>query len=292
MDTLNEYLSTKAEHLASSLYNYMLRSKRRRNSNNNNNNGYYYYYNNRYHGLETLIHSEENKLPCTILHCYNISKTKTPSTSKNLIQYSSRLQRLSKSMWSSSPGSPAVRSTVMGDLIGTESGDCMSWDIFEKVGGESESESESESQRRCCRVRKREKKEYPPAITLLRENRGMPLVFKKECGKDGRLILKTERVYYEGYSVQAHRDNGRVIMTLIHHDHVDDDNEEEEVEESGLEFEKEMAEENCETGLGLGLCGDLRHCVSYAGTGFLRDFESFYLGRPGSLPLRPMTSVM
>ena len=292
MDTLNEYLSSKAEHIAISLYNYTLRARR-----SCKNNGYYCY--NPYHGLKTIVHSEEENLHKRVLHCYNMSKTET-APSQVSETCSSLWRRLSKSLWSSSPGSTAIPSTVMGDLIGTESGDYLSCDLIDELLGL----GQSQSQRREFKVKKKKKREnkvFPPAITLLRETGGgggMPSCFKKEYGEDGRLILKVGKVkrYYE--HMEANRENGRLIMKLIHHDGwpIDDDEGDEE-EETGFDFEFEFENEMVKEREGLenesGSCwADLRQCASYGSSGLVRDFEPFYLGRYGSAPLLPITTVM
>ncbi|KEH34864.1 putative The fantastic four family protein [Medicago truncatula] len=291
MDTLNEYLSSKAEKIATSLYNYTLRARR-----SCNNNGYYCY--NPYHGLKTIVHSEEEEnLHKRVLHCYKVCKTET-APSQDSETCSLLWQRLSKSLWSSSPGSTAIPSTVMGDLIGTESGDYMSCDLIDELLGL----GQSQSQRREFKVKKkREKKVFPAAITLLRETGGgggMSSCFKKEYGEDGRLILKVGKVkrYYE--HMEANRENGRLIVKLIHHDDddgwpMDDDEEEEdeEEEETGFDFEFENEREGLENESGP-CWADLRQCASYGSGGLVRDFEPFYLGRYGSAPLLPITSVM
>jgi len=294
MDTLNEYLSSKAEHIATSLYNYTLRARR-----SCNNNGYYCY--NPYHGLKTIVHSEEENLHKRVLHCYKVCKTET-APSQDSETCSLLWKRLSKSLWSSSPGSTAIPSTVMGDLIGTESGDYMSCGLIDELLGL----GQSQSQRREFKVKKkREKKVLPPAITLLRgtgggRGGGLPSCFKKEYGEDGRLILKVGKAkrYYE--HMEANRENGRLIMKLIHH--ADDDgrpidDDEEEEEETGFDFEFEFENdlvkerEGLENESGSGWA-DLRQCASYGSGGLVRDFEPFYLGRYGSAPLLPITSVM
>lgn len=277
MDTLNEYLSSQAEYIASSLYSYALRAKRCRK-----NNGYH-----RYHGLQTLVHSEATKLPQRILHCYNMDKTRVALSQD--VKTSLLWERLSNSLGSSSPG---LHSTVMGDLIGAESGDCMSCDLLELLG-----QDQSEKKGFVFKEKKKVKKEFPPAITLMRDSGGaMPWCIRKECNEEGRLIFKAERVkcYYE--NMEAQRENGRLTMRLIHH-HVNDDDDgwsiddvdEEYQEKSGYEFEEELTKEfdsNETRKTEIGRCwADFRPCVSYSGGGFARDSGSFYLGQPGSAPI-------
>lgn len=288
MDTLNEYLSSQAEYIASSLYSYALRAKRNRRKNNGN----YRCCSYRYHGLQALVHSEDAKLPERILHCYNYNMDKTRIALSQGVKTSLLWERLSKSLWSSSPGSPRLRSTVMGDVIGTESGDCMSCDLLELLG-----QDQSHKKGFVFKEREKVKKEFPPAITLLRESGGvMPWCIRKECDEDGRLIFKTERVkcYYE--NMEAQRENGRLTMRLIHHQDNDDDdgwpiedNDEDEEKNGYDEFEKELAKEfdSSETRKNeSGRCwADFRPCVSYGGGGFARDSGSFYLGQTGSAPI-------
>ncbi|KAK2442343.1 hypothetical protein QL285_013545 [Trifolium repens] len=230
-----------------------------------------------------------------------MSKTKTTTTSKDSKIYSSLWERLSKSLWS--PDCPTILSTVMGDLIGTESGDCMSCDLVDELRGQ--------SQRRefVFKEKKIEKKVFPPAITLLRETGGgggaggMPSCFKKEYGEDGRLVLKAKNVKHHCKYMEVNRENGRLIIRIIHHDDngwpIDVERQEEEEEESDLEseFEKELVKEgNSEMSKNKsGSCwADLRQCASYGNGEFIRgQLEgSFYLGLSGSAPLRPITSVM
>ncbi|XP_045803341.1 protein FANTASTIC FOUR 3-like [Trifolium pratense] len=293
MDILNEYLSSKVEQIASSLYNYTLRAKRSHNG------GHCCHCYHCYHGLKTLVHLEEKNIQKRIIHSYNMSKTKTTTMSKDSNMYSSLWERLSKSLWSSSPGSPTLLSTVMGDLIGTESGDCMSCDLTDERLGQSQRSGF------IVKEKKREKKVFPPAITLLRETGagGMPSCFKKECGEDGRLILKSENMKCHCEYMEANRENGRLIMRMTHLDDngwpIDVEEEEEEEEESDLEieFEKELVKEGSSdvSKNESGSCwADLRQCASYGNGGFIRaQLEgSFYLGLSGSAPLPPITSVM
>jgi hypothetical protein len=282
MDILNEYLSSKVEEIASSLYNYSLRAKRSRNG------GHCCHC---YHGLKTLVHLEEENVHKRIIHSYNMSKTKTTTTSKDSKINSSLWERLSKSLWSASPDCPTTLSTVMGDLIGTESGDCMSCDLVEELRGQSQRSGF------IFKEKKIEKKVFPPAITLLRG--GMPWCFKKECGEDGRLVLKVNVKRHCKY-MEANRENGRLIMRIIHQD----DNRwpidvvEEEESDLESEFEKELAKEgSIEVSKNeSGSCwADLRQCASYGNGGFIRtqlEEGSFYLGLSCSAPLRPITSIM
>ncbi|KAL5076524.1 hypothetical protein RYX36_015508 [Vicia faba] len=285
MDILNEYLSSQAEYIASSLYSYALRAKRRRNSNG------YHCCSYRYHGLQTLIHSEATKLPGRILHCYNMDKTRIALSQGD--KTSLLWERLSKSLWSSSPG----RSSVMGDLIGTESGDCMSYDLLELL-----SQDQSQKKGFIFKEKKKVEKEFPPAITLLRESGGgMPWCIKKECSEDGRLVFRTERVkcYYE--NMEAQRENGRLTMRFIHHHNEDDDgwlvgNFDEDEENNNYEFEKELTKEFDSNEIRkneIGRCwADFRPCVSYNGRGFARDSGSFCMDQPSSAPLQPIAYVM
>ncbi|KAI4337737.1 hypothetical protein L6164_016115 [Bauhinia variegata] len=110
-------------------------------------------------------------------------------------------------------------SSVMGDLIGAESGDNMSSNVDELKGPGQVDQSEEADYSKRTRVRYRNAmtKKYPPPITLLRQTGSlpgrMPWVFKREHS-DGRLVIRAERYKRREY-LEAHRENGRLIMRLV-----------------------------------------------------------------------------
>ncbi|CAJ1974149.1 unnamed protein product [Sphenostylis stenocarpa] len=243
-------------------------------------------------GLKTLFHSEF-KPPLRVVHrC-------TPEKAAESELSSPPPPPLS---WMWSPSSPAFRMIMMGDVIGTESGDCM-------IAYVEELRAEPESPKvmiRCRERREKRKRQFPPPLTLMRETSEMSLTFKREYNGDGRLTVTAERVRrgHEQCIMEVRKVNERVTMWLVREDGVDEDDDvemrfneglESEEEECGFEFEEEMGKEGER-------CGDLRECVSVTCDaswpgGLLRlhhsdSFPDLYLGRAASAPIRPMTPVM
>lgn len=104
---------------------------------------------------------------------------------------------------------------LMDDLIGTESGVCLTsnaGEIEEKV-------TRSDSDFSNNRVNRRDllKKEFPPPIPFLEALAGHrirpPWILTRNC-IDGRLILNLERVRHH-QSLESHRENGRLILNLV-----------------------------------------------------------------------------
>jgi len=256
-------------------------------------------------GLKTLFHSEL-KSPTRVVHrC-------TPEEAVESEPSSPAPPTISR-MWG--PASWAFRTTLMGDVIGTESGDCMITYVEEwRV------EPDSPIVMMRCRERiEKRKRQLPPPLTLMREMGEMPWAFTRECNGDGRLIITAERVSrgHDGHEhciMEVRTEGERVTMRLVPEDDdccelcgypiVDDDdgemqfNDGFEIEESlrkSLEFEEELAKKVSRESE---RCGDLRDCVSlnfYAsGPDWLLQphlsdsFPDIYLGRPASAPIRPM----
>lgn len=230
MDTL----SSKVEHITSSLYSYILlwAPKLHFPLKNNNNqkqhrNGYCVY------GLQTIVDSEERKPAQTILHCYNMAAVVAPKPfSPPRRQWKSLL---------SPPLSPVLQSTVMGDVIGTESGDYMISDVAEEEAVKTRPEGQSQSQQSRGREKRRSTmRQFRPPITLLRETRTMAWTFKREYSDDGGLIIRAERwVRRHGYALEAHRENGRLAMEAHSTDYYCEECgwPIDEVEDQGLDLE-------------------------------------------------------
>lgn len=255
-------------------------------------------------GLKTLIHQKQ-KVPPRVVHCYIM----TPTASKAFLVQSQPQPRLS-SLWSSSPY--VLQPTVMGDVIGTESGDCMMSEIEDYI-------MESKGERECSRTKRnlsgpREngamKREFPPPITLLRGAGRMPWVLKRECSDDGRLImtvitLEDDIVYCEdcGYSIIFEEEEEEDFSDLEFNEESEgwERVDEEEKGEVGFEFEEEsMAKEGANV-----VVMDLPKCLSFTYSGgYVQDSDSLWksriqdcdglmMGRSGSAPLlQPMTPVM
>ncbi|KAK7311596.1 hypothetical protein RJT34_09845 [Clitoria ternatea] len=222
-------------------------------------------------------------------------------------------------MWS--PSSPRFQSTIIGDVIGTESGDYMMSDAVEQMEWEPRPKVRSKE-----RGGRRKKREFPPLITLLRRTGQMPWIFQREYGEEGRLVVAVQKVRCSEYK-EARREGGRICMRFVRAQYDDDDDDErayceecgysmdydedfefneetesvdnakeEKEEENDFALGKEGSD-NCDENEGLG------EGVTYGGgAGLLHDSESFcgvggasasvFLGRACSSPLRPMTPVM
>ena len=141
---------------------------------------------------------------------------------------------------------------MIGDVLGAESGDCMTSEVVDQVEAEevkAEAEEEESSPLMQSKLRRgkekseeRKKRQFPPPITLLRTSTGrMPWAFKRECSDDGSLIIRAERVRRHEY-VEAYRENGRVTMRLVP-EYDNDDDETEYCEECGYPMNEEEEEE-------------------------------------------------
>jgi len=257
-------------------------------------------------GLKTLFHSEL-KPPMRVVHrC-------TPPPQKAAESEPSSPAPISL-MWSAAWR--ALRTAMMGDVIGTESGDCMITYVEElRV------EPDSPMVMLRCRERsEKRKRQLPPPLTLMREMGEMPWTFKRECNGDGRLTVTAEEETRRGHEhcfMEVRTEDERVTMRLRldpeEDDYceqcgypivvVDDDDDGEmkfnegfEFEECGLEFEEELAKKVLKE---TEQCGDLRECVSltYYGPGALLhlyhsdSLPDIDLGRPASAPIGPILTV-
>ena len=237
--------------------------------------------------LKTQIHSEEAKRPPISTHNPNILHCDTlPRASPGPVPPSS------SSLLSSS--SSVFQSSVTDDVIGTESGDYMSSSLGNVEGLEKMMEkSEPPTNHRRPRYSNAMMRQYPPPIPLFSQSGNVPgrvpLVFKREVGEDGRLIITVERFQRREYLV-AHRENGRLVMDLIPaNDAVYCECCGQPLEED-IEFNEEQ------------VASESSRCFMFA-DGLVRDSDIIgkvhglggvhgYLGRPGSAPLRPVTPVM
>jgi len=250
-------------------------------------------------GLKTLFHSELEPATRVVHRCTPEEAAESEPSSPPPISR----------MWSAA--SRAFRTTMMGDVIGTESGDCM-------ITYVEELRMERESPMVIIRCRERSekrKRQLPPPLTLMRETGEMPWTFRRECNGDGRLTVTAEKMKrgHKHRTMEVRTEGDRVTMRLVPEDDdyceqcdypiVDDEDDGEmqfnegfEIEECGLEFEEELAKKVSRESE---RCGDLRECVSltyYASGpgGLLQPYHSdsfpdIYVGRPASAPIRPMT---
>ncbi|KAG5048830.1 hypothetical protein AAZX31_04G103800 [Glycine max] len=313
MDTLSKYL----EHITSTLYTCILLWKAKQpfpleNTPKRHRTG------KSQAGLKTLVHSEEKARPRVVHRCTMEEETTESEPSPPPLS------------WLRSPSSPAFQTTMLGDVIGTESGDCMITDVEEL-------RTESEPRKTIIKRRERgRKREFPPPITLLRETGEMPWSLEREYSGDGRLIITAvpETVVKRGHEycsiMEARREDGRLTMRFVPEEDGDyceecgyaiDDEEDlefnqgfdsvDDEDECGFEFEEESAKEATNESERCGKL-DLRECVTYDGPGLgpvemlqlpHSDSDPFLkgtgfgdlntcLGRPASAPLRPMTPVM
>ncbi|KAK9270858.1 hypothetical protein L1049_026444 [Liquidambar formosana] len=148
-------------------------------------------------------------------------------------------------------------SSMMGDLIGTESGIDTSTDLDTIPGGGFEKiepyKFSGSKRNQPCKT----KKEYPPPIPLLARTGNlpghMPWVLTRHY-VDGRLILKEKRVKHHEY-FEAHRENGRLVLYLVPMDdtvrccHADcEKNKNMEIEDLDFIEEENELDENTEDG--------------------------------------------
>ncbi|KAI4337736.1 hypothetical protein L6164_016114 [Bauhinia variegata] len=120
---------------------------------------------------------------------------------------------------SESPPSPPN-----GDYIGTES--CIdlqndnksAFDASTGTSISSDDGKRGEAKSRNSRINKKEKKEFPPPISLLARTQNlhphMPWILRRYYTNDGRLILKEEKVRHHEY-FRARRANGRLTLQLV-----------------------------------------------------------------------------
>ena len=191
-------------------------------------------------GLKALMGpSEKESLPrlnAGTVHAYGISSA---STSVSLSKSSSWSLSSSASSYNSSlhslPRFLSYPSSVMGDLIGTESGVYMS--SYEDLVREPHRNGRQNkgSQEPATKTK------YPPPIHLLAGTGNlvahMPWVLTRRCTNDGKLILTEERGKYQEY-FEAKREHGRLLLSLVSlgDDDKVEQTEEEEEEEEDLDF--------------------------------------------------------
>lgn len=249
-------------------------------------------------GLKTLVYPQAMSLQSPD-HFANIVHSKTtpaisPSSSSMLLSPST----------SSSSGS-----SIMDDLIGTESGvvylSASEYDI--KVLEEHKpynSEYVNKLNHRCAMT-----KNFPPPVPPL------PWVFTRHY-TDGKLILEAERVKHYEY-FEAHRENGRLVLNLVQLDDNINYEENEELELEDLLFveDQEVVENIEEDGgdhkVNENLEEDFASLLASSMPGncltvemFLNNSSSYcnankhehvhaYLAHPaGSVPLCPVTTVV
>ncbi|KAK9983406.1 hypothetical protein SO802_032931 [Lithocarpus litseifolius] len=267
-------------------------------------------------GLKTLVYPPTMSLqsPDHLANIVHSNTTSFPSVSA--ISPSSSSMLLSPSTCSSSG------SSIMDDLIGTESGvvylSASEYDI--KLLEEHEpynSEHVNKLNHRCAMT-----KNFPPPVPPL------PWVFTRHY-TDGKLILKVERVKHYEY-FEALRENGRLVLNLVQFDDninyeeneeleleelhlVEDQEVVEKIEEDGAEEHQETEadydgydhkvnenlEEDFETLLASSMPGNcltvgmvLNNSSSYCNAN-KHEHVHAYLAHPGSAPLCPvMTTVV
>ncbi|KAF7829902.1 Protein FANTASTIC FOUR like [Senna tora] len=263
-------------------------------------------------GLQTLIHWQPSPKRASIVHCYS-----------NIWSVWSGERGCSPPPTPPSPWWPMYgRCCVMGDVIGTESGDyvSMSSNVEDLELGEGEASSSKCNRRK--RMRRSGKREFPPPITLLRDEGGnnMPLVFKRETSAEGRLMIRAERVKRHQYLI-PHRENGRLRLYInplppqqddIHHcAHPISPNQHQQelfVDDDDVDFNEQQVilhvseSESSEQELGSDCEDGSLHKTWVTNEegdpnclGFWKDQviegPTGYLGRPASAPLPPMTTV-
>ncbi|KAK7282784.1 hypothetical protein RIF29_11839 [Crotalaria pallida] len=150
-------------------------------------------------GFKALTIDPIQNFSSRFVHSYTLSQTTDPSVSKPP-------RRLS-TLWATFP--PSIPDTVRDGLIGTESGDCMLSEIDDYIFLPQYVRLEPE----IATMRRNPKKiGFPPPINLLRGKENW--VMKREC-----------------------REDGRVVMTLVHQEKEDDVN---------MEFNEETQESECD----------------------------------------------
>ncbi|KAJ9146382.1 hypothetical protein P3X46_028654 [Hevea brasiliensis] len=166
-------------------------------------------------GLKTLIYSpkESPQNPNHhrfIIHSYMISSSFLSPSSSSTSPSSFRSLTTSSSYSSCS--------SVLGDLIGTESGvylDCISEEETEARMEKQQPYHRNLSKRNQQRCEMRKK--YPPPIPLLARTGNLPGHMPWNLTRhysNGRLILREERVKHHEY-FEAYREDGRLILKLV-----------------------------------------------------------------------------
>ncbi|KAM1877109.1 hypothetical protein ACFX14_044436 [Malus domestica] len=130
-------------------------------------------------------------------------------------------------------------SSAMDDLIGTDSGVPVMrspeqnklW-VENAAGSSTFTTHIKRSRTDTGQIYDRRKKEYPPPIPLLAQTGNltcrMPGSLTRHC-YNGRLVLKGEKVKHQEY-FEALRENGRLVINLVHLDDVKSEENEEELE--------------------------------------------------------------
>ncbi|MED6131378.1 hypothetical protein PIB30_008967 [Stylosanthes scabra] len=203
-------------------------------------------------GLKTLAVIHQQKQPSQVIHCYTIAPASATPLPPPPPPTPPPSLPPPPSMWLSC--SYAFRCTMIGDVLGSESGDYMTVEgKSEAEGQEEQEEAKSSSFIRIDLSKGKEKMEeekkrelqFPPPITLMRTDTGrMPWVFKREHGEEGRLVITAERVKRREY-VEALRVNGKVTMKLVPEEDGDEE-ESEYCEECGCSVNEEEEEETVE----------------------------------------------
>ncbi|XP_025012162.1 uncharacterized protein LOC112533938 isoform X1 [Ricinus communis] len=200
-------------------------------------------------GLKTLIHPRDPTHHPLIIHsCKRPSPPSPMLLSPSLSTTSS--SSLFQSVADSSPYSSW--SSMLDDLIGTESGVCLNSGIEERAtimwkheAGYHPNHGKRDQQQ--CEKRKR----YPPTIPLLARTGNLPSHTPWILTRhyfNGRLILREERLEHHEY-FESYRENGRLILKLIRipFDDIAYDDEEEELELQELELiQEEKTQESTE----------------------------------------------
>ncbi|XP_050213222.1 uncharacterized protein LOC126664735 [Mercurialis annua] len=247
-----------------------------------------------------VIHSYKKSLTPSLPVSPSLSTTSSSSSSSSLFQ--SLNISSSRSSWSSS---------MLDDLIGAESG------VYLKSSEEEGTArmvkldedkllrvNQGKRNEQQCEIMKRNR--YPPAIPSLARKGNLPPCILTRYYSDGRLILKEEKLQHREY-FESYRENGHLILKLVHLDEVDDDEEEAAAPE--LHDHEELIEEEEETDMyeklssslpksylknGSERHGDLRKCFTYSGKMISDSYISCYanagyeyMNQPGSATNSP-----
>lgn len=259
-------------------------------------------------GLKTLVYPENPSNekyynhPRIIHSCFNNLSLSSPSSAPSFL--------ISNSL------------SLMDDLIGAESGVCLSSNINDENKAYYYNNNENYNIINDGNIMKRnkkstrdQKKEYPPPIPLLAQTgklQGrMPWVLKRHY-IDGKLLINVERVKHHEY-FETHREDGRLLLNLVPldnqlHQFIDDqednigdhddqvieggevDNEEDDVMILGHSCNSdELTEEKSEKSSRESV-RDSR--VAVCNTNVHEQINCTYLVKPSSLPLRQLTTVV
>ncbi|KAG2709234.1 hypothetical protein I3760_05G228900 [Carya illinoinensis] len=189
-------------------------------------------------GFKTLIYLEARspRDPTHFLHIVHSYMISSASS------YSSELPSISPSLLrsTSSNSSSSLSSIMLDDLIGTESGVYLSSNEDEIKGlKKSNGRQHDHKPNQRYRAAGTRSNHYPPPIPLLAQTGNlpgrMPWVLTRHYG-DGKLIIEVERVKHHEY-LEAHRENGRLILNLVPLDEVE--SEEEMINHDDEELEPE-----------------------------------------------------